>query len=60
MERDIQIGSLLRGTLGKEDGILGLVIDVDPYGFVTLQIVGENRKCTIHRHDAGFNWEVVV
>ena len=59
MERDIQIGSILRGTLNEEDGILGLVIDVCPYGFVTLQIVGDTKTRRVYKGNLAECWEVI-
>ena len=57
MERDIQIGSILRGA---ETGRLALVVDADPYGIITLQIVGDDQKRRVYRHNLSGYWEVVV
>ena len=58
MERDIEIGSILRG---KQSGRLALVLDVDPYGFITLQFVDDTSQSRrVYKHNLSGFWEVVV
>jgi len=65
MKRDIQIGSLLRGIGTSEfyhfHDMIALVIDVDQYGFITLQIVHDTQPSRrIHKTNLADCWEVIA